>query len=166
MSSNTRITRSKGQPEAVSLPARMRKSRKSTSTSGQHPTTLAHGLGQLQSDTPVQTSALLSQPLRPTPSQSITGPTAGAPLMPRVQLPNSQFSGSHLSQLSGPLFTEDRYSASSGGDQESCDAEVDHITHHKTPSKVSTIPILLGRPTPTPDTVDYSTQGDPNQAAP
>ena len=86
------------------------------------------------------------------------------PLMPRVQLPNSQFSGSHSSQLSGPLFTEDRYCASSGSDQESCDAEVDHITHHKTPSKASTIPILPGRHTP--DTVDYSTQGDPDQAAP
>ena len=84
--------------------------------------------------------------------------------MPRVQLPYSQFSGSHLSQLSGPLFTEDRYSASSGSDQESCDAEVDHIMHHKTPSKASTIPTLPGRPTP--DTVDYSTQGDPDQAAP
>ena len=92
-------------------------------------------------------------------------PTAPS-MLPRVQLPNSQFSGSHLSQLSGPLFTEDRYSASSRGDQESCDAEVDHITHHETPSKASTVPILPGRPTPTPDTVDYSTQGDPDQAAP
>ena len=209
MSSNTRVTRNKGQPEAVSLPVRMRQSRKSTNTSDQHPTSLAHGLGQLQPDTPVQTSPLLSQSLRPTPSQSITGPTGGArlpsrassvmdtaedraqpmppqaytsrmqetpvptapsmlprPLMPRVQLPNSQSLGSHLSQLSGLLFTEDRYSASSGGDQESCDAEVDHITHHKTPSKASTIPILPGRPTSTPDTVAYSTQGDSDQAAP
>ena len=77
MSSNTRVTRSKGQPEAVSLLPRMRQSRKSTNTSDQHPTSLAHGLGQLQLDTPVQTSALLSQPPRPTPSQSITCPTAG-----------------------------------------------------------------------------------------
>ena len=149
MSSNTRVTRSKGQAEAVSLPARTRQSRKSTNTSDQHPTSLAHGLGQLQPDTPVQTSTLLSQSPRPTPLQSITGPTARAqppsrassvmdtaedraqptlpqvyasrmqetpvptapsmlprPLMPRVQLPSSQFSGSHLSQLSGPLFTE------------------------------------------------------------
>ena len=95
----------------------------------------------------------------------LTAPsTLPRPLTPRVQLPNSQFSGSHLSQLYGPLFTEDQYSASSGSDQESCDAEVDHITHHKTPSKASTVPILLGRPTP--DTVDYSTQGDPDEAAP
>ena len=207
MSSNTRVTRSKGQPKTVSLPTRMRQSRKSTDTSDQHPTSLAHGLGQLQPDTPVQTSALSSQSQIPTPSQSITGPTAGArlpsrassvmdatearaqptpppvyasrmqetpvptapstlprPLTPRVQLPNSQFSGSHLSQSSGPLFTADQYSTSSGSDQESCDAEVDHITHHKTPSKASTVPILQGRPTP--DTVDYSTQDDPDQEAP
>ena len=78
MSSNTRVTRSKGQPEAVSLPARMRQSRKSTNTSDQPPTSFAHGLGQLQPDTPVQTYTLLSQPPRPTPSQSIMGPTAGA----------------------------------------------------------------------------------------
>ena len=88
------------------------------------------------------------------------------PLTPRVQLPNSQFPGSHLSQLSGPLFTEDRYSTSSGDDQEACDAEVDRITHHKTPSEASTVPITLDRPTSTPATVDYSTQGDPDQAAP
>ena len=41
-------------------------------------------MGQLQPDTPVQTSALLSQPPRPTPSQSITGPTAGARLPSRA----------------------------------------------------------------------------------
>ena len=84
MSSNTRVTRSKGQPEAVSLPARMRQSRKSTNTSDQHPASLAHGLGQLQLDTPVQTSALLSQPLRPTASQFIMGPTAGVRLPSRA----------------------------------------------------------------------------------
>ena len=74
MSSNTRVTRSKGQPEAVSLPARMRRSRKSTNTSDQHPTSLAHGLGQLQLDTPVQTPALLPQSPRPTPSNLLWVP--------------------------------------------------------------------------------------------
>ena len=96
-----------------------------------------------------------------------TAPSAlPRPLMPRVQLPNSQFSGSHLSQLSGPLFMADRYSTSSGSDQDSCVAEVDHIMHHKTPPKVSTVPTLPGRPMSTPDIVDYSTQGDPDQATP
>ena len=37
MSSNTRVTKSKGQPEAVSLPTRMRQSRNSTNTSDQPP---------------------------------------------------------------------------------------------------------------------------------
>ena len=78
MSSNTRVTRSKGQPEAISLPPRMRQSRKSTNTSDQHPTNPAHGLGQLQLDTPVKTPTLLFQPPRPTLSQSIMSPTAGA----------------------------------------------------------------------------------------
>ena len=40
----------------------------------------------------------------------------------------SQNSGSHLSQLSAPLFTEDRYSTSTDNDQENCDAEVSKIT--------------------------------------
>ena len=84
MSSNTRVTRSKGQPEAVSLPARTRQSRKSTNTSDQHPTSPAHGLGQLQPDAPVQTSALLPQSPKPPPSQSITGPTTGARLPSRA----------------------------------------------------------------------------------
>ena len=74
MSSNTRVTRSKGQPEAVSLPARTRQSRMSTNTSDQHPTSLTHGLGQLQPDTSVQTSALLPQSLGPTPSQPLQVP--------------------------------------------------------------------------------------------
>ena len=107
---------------------------------------------------PAYTSRMQETPVPTAPS------TLPRPLTPRVQLPNSQFSGSRLLQLSGPLFTEDQYSTNSGSDQESCDAEVDHITHHKTPSKASTVPILLGRPTP--DTVDYSTQGDPDRAAP
>ena len=92
--------------------------------------------------------------------------TLPRPLTPIVQLPSAQFSGSHLSQLSGPLFTEDQYSTSSGDDQEACDAEVDHITHHKTPSEASSVPITPDKPTSTPATVDYSTQGDPDQAAP
>ena len=92
--------------------------------------------------------------------------TLPRPLMPRVQLPNSQSSGSYLSHLSGSLLTEDGYSTSSGDDQEACDAEVDSITHHKTPFGASTLPITPDRPTPTPATVDCSTQGDPDQAAP
>ena len=50
---------------------------------------------------------------------------------PQIQFQTlSQNSGSHLSQLSAPLFTEDRYSTSTDNDQESCDAEVSIIMRH------------------------------------
>ena len=35
-------------------------------------------------------------------------PTPHRPLTPRIPLPKSQYSGSYLSQMSAPLFTEDR----------------------------------------------------------
>ena len=78
----------------------------------------------------------------------------------------SQNSGSHLSQLSAPLFTEDRYSTSTDNDHENCDAEVSKITRWQTPSQVTTVIMSPKRPALTPSTVDYSTQGDPNQIAP
>ena len=77
----------------------------------------------------------------------------------------SQNSRSHLSQLSAPLFTEDRYSTSTDNDQ-NCDAEVSKITRWQSPSQATTIVMSPKRPVSTPSTVDYSTQGDPNQIAP
>ena len=65
--------------------------------------------------------------------------------------------------MSAPVFTEDRYSTSTDDDQEICDAEVSKITR---PAETTTISILPMRPVSTPSTVDYSTQGDPNQVAP
>ena len=76
---------------------------------------------------------------------------------------NTQDSGSHMSQMSDPLFTEDRYSTSSGSDQEVCDQEVRNITRTHTPSETSTV-VMSPRPE-SGATVDYSTQGDPDQPA-
>ena len=78
----------------------------------------------------------------------------------------SQNFGSHLSQLSAPLFTEGRYSTSTDNDQENCDAEVSKITRWQTPSQVTIIVMSPKRPVLTPSMVDYSNQGDPNQIAP
>ena len=65
--------------------------------------------------------------------------------------------------MSGPLFTEDRLSTSSSSDQEICDQEVRNITTTHTPSETST---LMMSPRPgSSATVDYSTQGDPDQLA-
>ena len=76
---------------------------------------------------------------------------------------NTQDSGSYMSQMSGPLFTKDRYSTSSGSDQEICDQEVRNITRVGTPSEASTV-VMSPRPGSNA-TVDYSTQGDPDQPA-
>ena len=46
---------------------------------------------------------------------------------------NTQDSGSHLSQMPGPLFAEDRLSTSGSRDQEMCDQEVNNITRTCTP---------------------------------
>ena len=88
----------------------------------------------------------------------------GTPQVPFQTL--SQNSGSHLSQLSAPLFTEDRYSTSTDDDQENSDAEVSKITKQRTPSQATTIVMSPKRPVLTPSTVDYSTQGDRDQVAP
>ena len=89
---------------------------------------------------------------------------ADTPQVPFQKL--SQNSGSHLSQLSVPLFTEDRYSTSTDTDEENCDAEITTITRWQTPSQALTMVMSPPGPASTPFTVDYSTQGDPNQMAP
>ena len=74
---------------------------------------------------------------------------------------NTQDSGSHMSQMPGPPFTEDKYSTSSGSDQEICDQEVRNIIRVHTPTEASTV---VRSPGPgSNSTVDYSTQRDPDQ---
>ena len=79
----------------------------------------------------------------------------------QVPLQNTQSPSSHISPISGPLFTEDRLSTSS--EQEICDQEVTVIIHENTPTRspAHTIPSRPGSVA----TVDYSTQGDSDQSA-
>ena len=88
---------------------------------------------------------------------------AGTPQVPFQTIP--QNSGSHLSQMSAPLFTEDRYSTSTDDDEEICDAEVSMITRQM-PAQATTMSMPPKRSVSTASTVDYSTQGDSNQVAP
>ena len=88
------------------------------------------------------------------------------PLTPHIPLPKSQDSSSNLSQMSAPLFTEDRYSSSSDDDLEVCDAEIMLINRWNRPNQTFTNHSTGGRPTSTLTTMDYTTQGDPNQVAP
>ena len=79
MSSSDRITQSKGKPKELSLPARTRQKRKSSSREtkqemDQQTTGFAEGLDKLQQEAVVHVSLLPAQPPRPASSQSISGP--------------------------------------------------------------------------------------------
>ena len=87
-------------------------------------------------------------------------------MTPHIPLPRSQDSNTSLSTLSAPLFTEDRYSSISDDDVEICDAEITLINRQNKLNKTSTTHSTRGRPTSTPSTMDYTTQGDPNQVPP
>ena len=96
---------------------------------------------------------------------NIVSPLARAdtPQVPFQKL--SQNSGSHLSQLSVPLFAEYRYNTSTDNDEENCNAEITTITGQQVPSQATTMVMSPPRPVSAPSTVDYSTKGDPNQMA-
>ena len=93
-------------------------------------------------------------------------PAPQRPLTPCIPLPKSQASSSYLSQMSAPLFTEDRYSSSSKDVLAVCDAEITQINRQNELSQAFTPNLTTRRPTSTPITMDYTTQGDPNQVAP
>ena len=106
-----------------------------------------------ESTTP-QATGLTQKPATHTGLLSRTG-------SPQVPLQNTQASSSHISPMSGPLLTEDRLGTSS--EQEICDHKVTTIICENTPTRspAHTIPSRPGSIA----TVDYSTQGDPDQSA-
>ena len=68
--------------------------------------------------------------------------------------------------MSAPLFTEDRYSSSSEDDLVMCNAEITQINRQNELPRAFTHNSTTERPTSTPTTINYTTQGDPNQVAP
>ena len=137
MSSNTRVTRSKGNSDGLSLPERSGPRMKPTNTenddgdtilnttfdagsSQHHPQTSVHTSRLRCQSTPPQTGAIR---MRETPVPVV--PVASQRLMtPCIPLPRTQDSNTSLSTLSAPLFTEDKYSSISDDDVEICDAEI------------------------------------------
>ena len=137
MSSNTRVTRSKGESDGLSLPARTRPRRKSANMKNDDGDTVLNtifdsGSGQHHLQMPVHTSPLRCQSTPPwtdtvrmweTPVPAV--PVASHRLMtPCIPLPRSQDSNTSLSTMSAPLFTEDRCSSICDDNVEVCDAEV------------------------------------------
>ena len=133
-------------------------------------TTFNVGQDQHQ-QTPTQTPQLLTHspqanPVRRTETPALMLPPGphrlSTPCMPP---PASPTSGSQPSQLSAPLFKEDRYSSNSEEETEA-DTEVTLINSRNQPNRTFTHNSTTERPTSTLMTMDYTTQGDPNQVSP
>ena len=166
MSTSTRIMRSKGESDGLCLPTRMRPTRKDT-ISGRNGgtalnTTFNAGRDQ-QQQMPTQMLHLPTQSPRATSAERMETtapmlpPGPHRPLMPCMALPASPTSSS---RSSAPLFKEDKYSLTSKEESEA-DAEVTFI-HGRNQPKGTFVNNQTERPTSTPMTADYTTQGDPD----
>ena len=158
--------------DGLSLPERTKKSKKSsdqpdmdqqTSPQPSRPGSAQLPAGDLA--TPATSLAARTESTGPPATGLAQTPAAHADLLsrvgsPQVPLQNTQTPTSHISPISGPLFREDRLSTSS--EQEICDQEVTTIIHENTPTR-STAHTIPPRPGSIA-TVDYSTQGDPDQS--
>ena len=166
MPTSTRITRSKGQLDGLSLPTRTRPTRKDT-ISGRNGGTVLNTTFNAGRD---QQQQMLTQMLH-LPTQSPQATSAGRtettapmlppgphrPLTPRMPLPASPTSSSWSS---APLFKEDKYSSTLEEESET-DAEVTFIHGRDQPSGTFANN-QTKRPTSTPTTANYTTQGDPD----
>ena len=166
MSTSTRIMRSKGESDGLSLPMRMRPTRKDT-ISGRNGgmvlnTTFNTGRDQ-QQQMPTQTPHLPTQSPQATSvgrmetTALMLPPGPHRPLTPRMPLPASPTSSSRSSAL---LFKEDKYSSTLEEESEA-DAEVTFI-HSRNQPNSTFVNNQTERPTSTPMTADYTTQGDPD----
>ena len=161
MSTSTRITRSKGESAGLSLPTRMRPTRKDTPLGRNGGTALNipgnTGRDQ-QQQMPTQMPHLTQSPQatsaeRMEATTPMLPPGPHRPLTPCMPLPASPTSSS---RSSAPLFKEDKYSSTSEEESEA-DAEVTFL-HGR--SNGTFVNHQAERPTSTPTNSDYTTQGD------
>ena len=167
MSTSTRVTRSKGESDGLSLPTRTRPTRKDT-ISGRNGgtalnTTFNAGRDQQQRmptqmpQLPTQSPQATSVGRTETPALMLPlGPHR--PLTPCMPLPASPTSSS---QSLDPLFKEDKYSSTLEEETEA-DAEITFIHSRNQPNRAFVHNPMTERPTSTPTTADYTTQGDPD----
>ena len=163
MSTSTRVTRSKGESDRLSLPTRMRPTRKETISGRNRGTALnttfnagrdqQQQMPQLLTQSPQATSVRRTETLAP-----MLPPGPHRPLTPRMPLPVSPTSSS---QSSAPLFKEDKYSSTSEEETEA-DAEITFIHGRNHPNRMFANNPMTERPMSTPMTADYTTQCDPD----
>ena len=157
MASSTRVTRSKGESDGLSLPMKSRSTRWD-GTSGRNGGTM-NTLGmehqpQMPTQMPHMTQLPETAPAEQTVTAATLPPGPHRPLTPRMPLPTSPTSS--LSS-STPLFQEEGYSSSSEGESEVT------FTHGR--CKGTSLNQHAER-TSTPTPSDYTTQGDPNASPP
>ena len=157
MSTSTRVTRSKGESDGLSLPVRTRPTRRDT-TSGRNGGTALSTPGQdQQQQMPTQMPHLTQSPEAASAERTATAPMLPPgphrPLTPRMPLPASPASSSNSS---APLFKEDKYSLTSEEESE------DEVTFIHGKSNGTFLNHQAKRPILTPTTSDYTTQGDPD----
>ena len=170
---SSRQLNSHRESDELSLPERTRKSKKSSDQPEMDQQTSPQprrpGSAQLptgDSATPATSLAARTESTTPQATGLTQTPATHTGLLsrmgsPQVPLQNTQASSSHISPMSVSMFTEDRLSTSS--EQKICDQEVTTIIHENTSTRspAHTIPSRPGSIA----TVDYSTQGDPDQSA-
>ena len=136
---------SHGESDGLSLPEKTRKSKKSSDQPDMDQQTSPQpsrpGSAQLptgDSATPATSPAARTESTAPPATGHAQAPATHMDLLPRMGSPqvlsqNMQPPSSHISPISGPLFTEDRLSTSS--EQEICDQVVTTIIRENTPTR-------------------------------
>ena len=147
MASSTRITRSKGKSDRLSLPMKSRSTRRDA-TSGRN------GGREHQQQMPTQTPHTTQSPETASAERTATAPMLPPgphrPLTPRMPFPASPASSLNSST---PLFQEEGYSSTSEEESEVT------FTHGRCNG---TSPNQHAERTSTQTPSDYTTQGDPN----
>ena len=170
MSTSTRVTRSKGEADGLSLPTRMRPTRKETMSGWNGGTALntTFNVGRdQQQQMPTQMPQLLTQSPQANSTRRMETPALmlppgpHRPLTPHMSLPASPAPSSQPSWSSAPLFKKDKYSSTSEEETEA-DAEVTFIHGKNQPNRTFAHNPTTERPMSTPTTADYTTQGDPD----
>ena len=112
MSTSTRVTRSKGKSDGLSLPMRTRPTRRDTASGRNGGTALSAPGWEQQQQMPTQMPHLTQSPEAASAERIATAsmlpPGPHRPLTPHMPLPASPTSSPHSSAL---LFKEDRYSS-------------------------------------------------------
>ena len=153
MASSTRITRSKGESDGLSLPMKSRSTRRDA-TSGRNGGTTSTAGREHQQQMPTQMPHTTQLPETASAEQTATAPMLPPgphrPLTPCMPLPASPASSLNSS---APLFQEEGYSSTSEEESEVT------LTHGRC-NGTSLNQHAERTSTPTPS--DYTTQGDPN----